>query len=51
LISCRDLIRFPALTAYRHPEVMRRGDNRSKEVAWVIAEVASYPDEQSFRRL
>jgi hypothetical protein len=37
-----DLCIFLALIAYRHPEVMRRGHLRSKEMAWAIADVASH---------
>lgn len=39
---------FLALTACRHPDVMSRGHNRSKELAWVLADVKSSPDRQTF---
>ena len=43
-----NLCTFLALTACRHPEVMRRGHLRSKEMAWAVANVDSHPDRESF---
>jgi len=43
-----ELTLFLALTACRHPEIMARGHDRSKEMAWAIADVASYENEQAF---
>ena len=43
-----DLCIFLALTACRHPEVMRPGHLRSKEMAWAIADVASHQGQDAF---
>jgi len=42
------LILFLALTACRHPDVMDRGHERSKELGWLFADVHAYPDLASF---
>jgi hypothetical protein len=44
-----ELITFLALTACRHPDIMRRGHERSKEMAWAIANIESYANYEEFR--
>jgi len=42
------LCRFLALTACRHPDTMRRGHQRAKEMAWALADADTHPDAASF---